>query len=134
MRFIFVCLLLCAFVFSASAQEKRLDSAPQEFRTFYSKFEGLVKKNNKTAITALTIFPFKYGFDTGDEGVMSKVQFLKSYDKRFAASLKESVSEENPLFAESKKGIYVVSTEEAAHLVFVKRNNVFKFFSFIVEP
>jgi hypothetical protein len=134
MKFVFIFLLLFSFVFSASAQEKRLDSAPQDFRTFYSKFKGLVRKNNKTAIAALAIFPFKYGFDTGDEGVINKAQFLKSYDKKFAGSLKESVNEENPVFTESKKGIYVVSTEEAAYLVFVRRNNAFKFLSFIVEP
>lgn len=134
MKFIFAFLLLCAFIFPAFAQEKRLDSSPQDFKTFYSKFKDLVKKNNKASIAAMTIFPFKYGFDTGDEGTMSKIQFLKNYDKRFAEPLKDSISEENPIFTESRKGVYVISTEEAAHLVFVKRNNAFKLLSFIIEP
>lgn len=134
MKFIFACLFLFALIFSANAQEKRLDSSPQDFRVFFSKFKNSVKKNNKAAIAAQMIFPFKYGFDTGDEGTLNKISFLKSYDKKFAEALRESVSEENPLFTESKKGIYVVSTEDAAHLVFVKRNGLFKLFSFIVEP
>lgn len=134
MKFIFVSLLLCVLSFSASAQEKRLDSSPRDFRVFFSQFKKSVEKSDKTAVVLVTSFPFKYGFDAGDEGTMTKAQFLKSYEKRFAESLKEAVKEENPVFAESKKNVYVVSTEDAAHLIFIKRDGGYKFFSYIVEP
>lgn len=103
MKIIFACLFLFALIFSANAQEKRLDSSPQDFRAFYSKFKNSVEKKNKVVIAAQTVFPFKYGFDTGDEGTLNKVSFLKSYDKKFAESLKEAVSEENRCLRKAKR-------------------------------
>lgn len=134
MRLVFVALLICAFIPSAFAQEKRLDSSLPDFRAFFLKFKNSVNKSNKALIASLTVFPFKYGFDAGDEGTMTKTQFLKNCDKRLAKSLKEAVNEENPLFTESRNGLYILATQDAANLVFVRRGGSYKFSSYIVEP
>lgn len=134
MKIICGCLLLIAFVFPLVGQEKRLDSSPQDFRAFFSKFRKLVEKKDKASLVTMMVFPFKYGFDTGDEGTMTKVQFLKNYDQRFAESLKEAVGEQNPLFAEGEKSAYMISTEDAAHLIFLKRRGSFKLVSYLIEP
>ena len=77
----------------------------------------------------MTRFPFKYGFDAGDEGTMSRSQFLK----RFKEIVGEP-PEKNLLFSRGDDGSYVVSTEGAAHLIFMKIKGTFKFTAYIVEP
>lgn len=137
-KIIFLVILILAVVginnYPVYAQDKRLKSSPQSFQTFFRKFKNAIGKNDKTAIALMTFFPFKYGFDTGDEGEMTKTQFLKNFDKRFAESFKQIQSEDNPLISKGEKGGFVVSTEDAAHFSFIKSGTDFKFVSYIVEP
>ena len=116
------------------AQEKRLDSSPQAFRTFFTGFKSVVARSDKTRVAAMTRFPFKYGFDAGDEGTMSRSQFLKRFAEVFGDSPRKFLPEKNPLFSRGDAGSYVVSTENAEHLIFVKSVNTFKFTAYIVEP
>lgn len=134
--FLFI-LVLTFFVINnqtIKAQEKRLDSSPQIFQTFFSKFKSAVAKNDKTMVAAMTFFPFKYGFDAGDEGAMSKAQFVKRFNDIFGESPSQFLTEKNPLFSRGEAGSYVISTDDAAHLTFVKVGNSFKFTAYIVEP
>ena len=136
LSFLFV-LGLTLFVITnqtAQAQEKRLSSSPATFRTFFAKFKSAVENNDKTAVAAMTLFPFKYGFDVGDEGTMSKSQFLKRFSEIFGKSPKQFLTEKNPLFSKDDDGSYIISTDEAAHLIFVKKGSSFKFTAYIVEP
>ncbi len=119
---------------TAIAQEKRLSSSPQAFQTFFSRFKSAVEKSDKTAVAEMTRFPFKYGFDAGDEGTMSKAQFSKRFNEIFGKSPKQFMTEKNPLFSRGDNGSYVISTEDAAHLIFVRDKNGFKFSAYMVEP
>ena len=133
----FIFLALTLFVVTtrpANAQGKRLSSSPQSFRTFFAKFRSAVEQGDKTKVAAMTRFPFKYGFDAGDEGTMSKAQFLKRFNEVFGKSPKRFLTEKNPLFSVGEKGTFVVSTEDAAHLIFVKKGDSFNFTAYIVEP
>ncbi len=117
-----------------NTREKRLDSSPRVFRTFFAGFKRAVERSDKTQVAAMTRFPFKYGFDAGDEGTMSRSQFLKRFKEVFGDSPKEFLPEKNPRFSRGDAGSYVVSTENAEHLIFVKSNGTFKFKAYIVEP
>ena len=133
--FLFV-LMLTLFVVnnqSIFAQEKRLNSSPEAFRTFFSKFINAVESSDKTAVALMIIFPFKYGFDVGDEGKMSKAQFVKRFNEIFGRTPKKFMTEKNPMFRRDG-GSYIVSTEDAAHLIFVRDKSGFKFSAFMVEP
>lgn len=134
MKIVFACLILFALIFPVCAQEKRLDSSPQTFRAFFSKFKAAVRRSDKIALASMMRFPFKYGFDAGDEGVMTKTQFLKTFSYRFADPLKQTLIEKNPLFSIGEKASYIISTEDASHFTFVKTGNGFKFVSYMAEP
>jgi hypothetical protein len=115
-------------------KEKRLNSSPPAFQAFFSKFKTAVRKSDKPGVAAMTLFPFDYGFDAGDEGTMSKAQFIKRFSEIFSKHPKSFFPEKNPLFSRGDDGAYVVSTEDAAHFVFVKKRNIFKLTAYIVEP
>ena len=115
-------------------REKRLASSPQAFRTFFAEFKNAVVKSDKVAVAAMTRFPFSYGFDAGDEGKMSRAQFLKRFKEVFGDSPRKFLPEKNPVFSRGDAGSYVISTEDAAHLIFIKSGNTFKFAEYIVEP
>lgn len=125
---------LLAVVSVAAQSEKRLKSAPQEFRTFFSRFLGAVAKSDKTQVAAMTRFPFKYGFDAGDEGTMTRSQFIRRFSDVFGRKPKEFLTEKNPVFSRGDDGSYMVSTEDASHLRFIKSKGVFRFTSYMVEP
>jgi delta-aminolevulinic acid dehydratase/porphobilinogen synthase len=137
-NFIFlIILVLTLFVINnqtTNAQKKRLNSSPQTFRTFFSKFKSAVAKNDKTGVASMTSFPFKYGFDVGDEGTMSKTQFVKRFNEIFGESPSQFLMEKNPLFSREDGGSYIISTDDAAHLIFVKKGSSFKLTAYIVEP
>lgn len=135
---ILIVLLLAALSVAAqgkgNSREKRLDSGPQAFRTFFAGFKSAVVGADKTRVAAMTRFPFKYGFDAGDEGTMSRPQFLKRFAEVFGSSPRKFLPEKNPLFSRGDAGSYVVSTQDAAHLIFVKSGSTFRFTAYIVEP
>ena len=117
----------------AAQTEKRLNTAPQAFRTFFAGFKSAVAKSDKTRVVSMTRFPFKYAFDAGDEGEMSRSQLIKGFRRVFGKP-GEFVYEKNPVFSRGDGGSYVVSTENAEHLVFIKIGSTFKFKAYFVEP
>lgn len=119
---------------NASAQDTRLSSAPQEFRAFFSTFLSAVHRNDKPLVANMSIFPFEYAFDTEQEGNMSKAQFIRRFAEIFTKRPKTFLSESDPGFARNEDGTYVISTEEASHLIFVKRGGTFKFKAYFIEP
>jgi len=119
---------------AAAQQEKRLASSPASFRTFFAKFIGAVEKSDKTAVASMTRFPFTYAFDAGDEGTMSRTQFIKKFKDIFGDSPRRFMTEKNPVFSRGDGGSYVISTEDASHLIFVKSGSTYKFTSYMSEP
>lgn len=123
------------FAGTASAQkEQRLNSSPRAFRTFFAKFRAAVEKSDKRQVATMTRFPFKYGFDAGDEGTMTKTQFVRRFKEIFGDYPRRFLPQRNPLFSRGDGGSYVVSTDEASHFIFVKSGTGFKFIAYIVEP
>ena len=119
---------------AAMAQEKKLSSAPQSFRTFFATFKRAVERSDKTAVASMTRFPFSYGYDAGDEGTYSKAAFIRNFRKIFSKG-DDFFSNRNPRFGRDEDdGTYYISTEDAAHLGFVKSGRTYKFVSYIVEP
>jgi len=114
--------------------EKRLNSSPASFRAFFAKFIRAVEKSDKTAVASMTRFPFKYGFDAGDEGTMSKTQFIKRFRDLFGDAPRQFMTEKNPLFSRGDGGSYIISTEDATHLIFIKSGSVYKFTAYMSEP
>jgi len=136
-NFILIFLVLTLFVINnqtTNAQEKRLNSSPQSFRKFFSDFRRAIEKSDKTKVAAMTRFPFEYAFDAGDEGTMTKPEFLKNFKRIFGESPKEFLTEKNPLFSRGDAGSYDISTDDAGHLIFVKKGNSFQFIGLFVEP
>lgn len=82
----------------------------------------------------MTRFPFQYGFDAADEGKMSKTQFIKRFNEIFGKSPGRFLAEKNPLFSRGDGGSYIVTTRDAASLVFKANGASFKFTAFVVEP
>ena len=128
-----ISLVLLFAALSASAQveinEKRLNSAPQAFRAFFAGFSRAAAKGNKTQVAAMTRFPLPYGFDAGDEGKMNRTRFMKEFKFIF-----DEPFEKNPLFSRGSDGTYVITTEGAAHLNFIKIKGKFMLIGYFVEP
>jgi hypothetical protein len=117
---------------TANGQERRLSSTPKAFQTFYAKFRSAMIKDDKRAVASLTLFPFIYGFDTGDEGTLSKAQFIKRFD-RFFGKNKKLFAQKNPQLS-SEAGNYDLTDEYATHFIFEKKGASYKFTARIVEP
>lgn len=117
---------------AALAQEKRLSSAPQSFRTFYTTFKRAVERSDKKTVASMTRFPFSYGYDAGDEGKYTRTQFIRNF-RRIFDDPRNFFAERNPRFGR-QDGTYYISTEDAASLGFVKSGRTFKFVSYMVEP
>lgn len=132
---LFGVLVLAHFiVFSAAASaQQRLSSSPRAFQTFFAKFRAAVEKSERQQVAAMTRFPFKYAFDAGDEGTMTKRQFIKQFKRTFGNSPRESLPGKNPLFSRDGSN-YIVSTDDASHFIFVKSGAGFKFIAYLVEP
>lgn len=132
-KLLIIPIVLLFAALSASAQlernEKRLNSAPQEFRTFFASFSRAVAKRDKMQIAGITRFPLPYGFDAGHEGTMNRTRFLREFNSMFSGPF-----ERNPLFSRGDGGAYVITTEEALHLNFNKVKGKFMLTSYIVEP
>ena len=136
-RSILLCTLAAAITFvaafNAAAQEKRLDSSPKVFQAFFARFLDRVHRNDRSSVAAMTSFPLRYGFDAGDEGTMTRKQFLKRFAEIFGESPNEFLIEKNPLFRQDGSS-YTVSTEDAAHMTFRRKGTGFFLKSYIVEP
>ncbi|MBV9243027.1 MAG: hypothetical protein JO314_13565, partial [Acidobacteria bacterium] len=76
--------ILAIGALTASAQKsQRLRSTPRSFQTFYAKFKSAVLRNDKRSVASMTSFPFKYGWDAGDEGTYTRTQFIAKFTRIF---------------------------------------------------
>ena len=128
-----ICVILLASV-AISAQNKRLNSAPKSFQMFFASFKRAVSRGQKTAVADMTQFPFKYGFDAGDEGVMSRKQFLNKFSDVFGVDPREFFTERNPLFVREDDGGFAILTQDSSSLSFMKSGKSYKFAGYFVEP
>jgi hypothetical protein len=134
-KFIFLICILALTAAAAVAQEKKLSSAPASFRTFFASFKRAVVKGEKQKVASMTRFPFEYGFDAGDEGKMTKSQFMKKFRQIFGDDAGEFMTDEYLTFSRGDGGSYTVSnSSDASHLIFVKVRNTYKFTAYYSEP
>ncbi len=127
-----VWLIVAANSENTFAQEKRLNSTPQAFQTFYAKFKRAMVKGDKNTVASLTQFPFQYGFDAGDEGTLSKAQFTKRFKELFG-SYKKLFSQNNPeLFSDN--GAFDLTSDDATHFRFEKKGASYQFTAMISDP
>ena len=135
--FAFASIAIAMMLFTASAsvaQEKRLNSASAEFRTFYSKFIAAVHRGDKTAVATMTSFPLIYGFNAGDEGKYTKTEYTrKGFTRMFGKAPARFLTEKNPVVSGGVTS-FTVSTKDATHLVFTKGGKRFFFTDYLVEP
>jgi hypothetical protein len=130
---LFAFAVVCLTQFASSQTEKRLSSTPKDFQTFYAKFKGAVIRKDKQAVAAMTVFPFKYGWDAGDEGTYSRSRFLANFTRIFSNNQK-IFRQANPSFSVDGKHLDLLDETDASHYGFVKTAAGYKFVSMIVEP
>ena len=119
---------------TANAQkELRLNSTSKSFQTFFAKFRNAVVKRDKKTVASLTQFPFRYGFDAGDEGTFTKAQFLKRFGI-FFRSERKIFAQKNPVFYSEGATYNLLDEWDASHYIFEKRGASYKFTAFIAEP
>lgn len=119
---------------SVSAQtHKRLAATPRAFQTFYAKFRRAVVARDKNTVASLTRFPFKYGFDAGDEGTFSKAQFLKRFSEIFGTE-PGIFSRRSPSFNVDRGSFELYDESDASHYIFEKRGSGYQFTAYIAEP
>lgn len=117
-----------------SAQEGiRLNSTPKTFQTFYAKFKRAVIRKDKKAVSALTRFPFEYGWDAGDEGTYTKAQFAENFDRIFGDT-SGLFEQEDPIFFVENDTYNLTNEEDASHYIFEKKGRSYKFSAISVEP
>jgi len=120
---------------SNAQKNQRLNSTPKAFRIFYAKFRNAVVKGDKNTVASLTQFPFKYGFDAGDEGTFSKAQFIKRFVDIFGGERK-IFGQKNPIFyLYSETGTFeLTDSDDASHYTFEKKGASYKFKAYAAEP
>ena len=127
-RTVLAALMLCAIGFAAveniSAQKTvRLSSTPSTFQVFYKKFTNAVNRGVGTEIAAMTSFPFKWGFDAGDEGVWTRQEFLKEYGKIFMPQ-PLVFKKKDPQFTVDGATYTLTDSDDASYFTFKKRRDI----------
>jgi hypothetical protein len=110
-----------------------LSSTPAAFQTFYKKFAQTVNKGRIGELATMTNFPFKYGFDAGDEGVWTKKQFLAKAGG-FLMPQPLLFKKKNPKFTTENGTFTLTDGDDASYYTFKKKGGVYKWVSYIVEP
>ena len=131
--FLLAVTLVCSTQFAFGQTEKKLSSTPKEFQTFYAKFKGAVLRKDRQAVASMTSFPFKYGWDAGDEGTYSRSRFLTNFTRIFGNNQK-IFRQANPSFTIDGKSLDLMDEDDASHYGFVKTATGYKFRSIMVEP
>ena len=129
-------ILLACFIAAknVSAQKTvRLSSTPSAFQVFYKKFAKAVNRGVGTEIAAMTSFPFKWGFDAGDEGVWSRQEFVKEYGKIFMPQ-PLVFKRKDPQFTVDGLSYTLTDADDASYFTFKKKGGTYKLASYIVEP
>ncbi|HEV7701647.1 MAG TPA: hypothetical protein VGO43_15560 [Pyrinomonadaceae bacterium] len=133
-RIILACLCLALASASAAAQRSvRLHSTPASFQAFYAKFKKAVARRDKAAVASLTAFPFQWGFDAGDEGTWTRMQFIRNFNKIFDGE-RSLIAQRDPMFYTEGGEFGLTNENDASHFGFSKKGKVYKFTSYIVEP
>lgn len=124
----------CGVLQETPAQtRKRLSSTDKAFQVFFVKFRTDVVRKNKSAVASVTKFPFKYGFDAGDEGTFSRSQFISRFNDIFGGQ--ERVFRlKDPMFYASSGRYELVNEDDASHFIFRKIGGRYRFVSFLSEP
>ena len=133
------CISVVLFIVAVAAQGTlaqktvRLTSTPAAFQTFYKKFAQTVNKGRIDQLADMTSFPFKYGFDAGDEGVWTRKQFLAKANG-FLMPQPLVFKDKNPKFTVENGTYTLTNGDDASYYTFKKKGGVYKWVSYIVEP
>ncbi len=131
---LFILLITVLGTATITAQKnQKLNSTPKAFQIFYGKFRTAVIKSDKKAVISLTRFPFEYGWDAGDEGTYSKIQFIKKYKDIFGGTNK-LFAQKDPTFYVERGTFNLTNEEDASHYIFERSGTSYKFTAIIVEP
>jgi hypothetical protein len=130
---LFTFTIICFAQFVSAQTEKKLTSTPKEFQTFYAKFKSAVIRKDKQTVASMTVFPFKYGWDAGDEGTYTRSRFVTNFNRIFGNN-KKIFRQANPSFTIDGKHLDLLDETDASHYGFVKTATGYKFVSIIVEP
>lgn len=131
--FLIVLLITAAAPAVLAQKEVRLRQAPAEFQTFYKKFVRAASKRQVSLLATMSHFPFKYGFDAGDEGVWTRRQFVAQAGD-ILRPVPSVFRQANPRFMTSGGDYTLMDPDNASYYSFKKRGGVYKFVSYIVEP
>lgn len=124
----------CFGVATADAQSgRKLTSTPKSFQAFYLKFKTAVARRDQNAVAALTKFPFRYGWDAGDEGTYTRRQFMSKFNLIFDGTAK-LFAQKNPTFYVENGSYFLTNSSDASHYTFEKRGTTYAFAAMIVEP
>lgn len=127
-------LVVLGFAGAVSAQRTQsLYATPKAFQIFYAKFRRAVVARDKNTVASLTRFPFKYGFDAGDEGTFSKAQFLKRFSEIFGTE-PGIFARRSPSFNVDRGSFELYDESDASHYIFEKRGSGYQFTAYIAEP
>ncbi len=119
---------------TASGQSsQRLKSTPRQFQTFFAAFTKAVAKGDKNTVVSMTHFPFRYGWDAGDEGTYTKDEFLINFD-HLVGETADLFSQKNPVFYVAKGRFNLTNEDDASHYLFEKKAGRYRFVAFIAEP
>ena len=118
---------------AAGQSDRKLTSTPKAFQTFFAAFKSAVIKGDKIAVASMTLFPFEYGWDAGDEGTYTKRQFMSKYQDIFQGTRK-LFSQPNPTFFTEGGSYSLTNTADTSHYMFAKSGAKYYFKAFIVEP
>lgn len=119
---------------SASGQRTRdFASTPKDFQAFYTKFRTAVTRGDKQAVAAMTRFPFKYGFDAGDEGTFSRSEFIRRF-KNFFGEGRKIFARAKPRFYVEGATLSLADPYDASTFVFEKVGGSYRFAGYFSEP
>jgi hypothetical protein len=132
-----ILLLLCLSINGErvnAQKEIRLNSTPQSFQSFYTKFRNAVIEGDKKTVVSLTHFPFSYEYiDEGDRGTFSKAKFIEKFDD-FLNRKRKIFTQKNPAFY-SDRGTYALSdSSDATVFTFGKKGKTYKLIAFLALP
>lgn len=129
-----ISVVLCVAVVAITAQSSRkLTSTPKSFQTFFQKFKTAVARRDRNGVAAMTKFPFKYGWDAGDEGTYNRSQFMANYKHIFDGTGR-LFSQKNPTFYAEGGSFTLTNNYDASHYRFEKRGSTYVFAGIMVEP
>lgn len=133
-RTIALLLVLFAAVQLATGQKAvPLRKTPAPFQSFYKSFARTLNRGRIDLLADMTRFPFKYGFDAGDEGVWTRKEFVEKANG-FLMPSPLVFKHKDPEFR-VKNGVYTLTHgDDAAYYTFRKTSGGYKWVSYIVEP